>query len=66
MGVATVVLVTEPFERVARSSAIARGLSKLPIIVFPAEFDDLDAARIRVIIDDRLAEIESALLRARV
>ena len=59
-------LVTDPFERVARSSAIARGLSKLPIIVFPADFDDLDAARIRVIVDDRLTEIESALLRARV
>jgi hypothetical protein len=66
LGVPTVVLVTEPFERVARSSAIARGLSKLPIIVFPADFDELPAERVRVIVDERLAEVESALLRARV
>jgi hypothetical protein len=66
LGVPTVVLVTAPFERVARSSAIARGLSKLPIIVFPADFDELPAARVRVIVDERLAEVESALLRARV
>ena len=62
----TVVLVTEPFERVARSSAIARGLSKLPIIVLPADFDEFDVAQIRAIVDERLGEVESALLRARV
>ena len=58
-------LVTEPFERVARSSAIARGLSKLPIIVLPADFDDYDVAQIRALVDERLAELESALLGAR-
>ena len=58
-------LVTEPFERVARSSAIARGLSKLPIIVLPADFDDYDAGAIRTLVDERLAEVESALLRVR-
>jgi hypothetical protein len=63
--VATVVVVTEPFERVARSSAIARGLSKLPIVVLPADFDDYDARAIRALVDDRLVEVESALLRAR-
>lgn len=62
---ATVVVVTEPFERVARSSAIARGLSKLPIVVLPADFDDYDGRAIRALVDDRLVEVESALLRAR-
>ena len=62
---ATVVVVTEPFERVARSSAIARGLSKLPIIVLPADFDEYEAGAIRALIDERLVEVESALLRAR-
>ena len=55
---------TEPFERVARSSAIARGLSKLPIVVLPANFDDYDDAAIRTLVDERLVEVESALLRA--
>ena len=58
-------IVTEPFERVACSSAIARGLSKLPIIVMPADFDELDVAGLRFVIDERVIEIESALLRAR-
>ena len=62
---ATVVVVTEPFERVARSSAIARGLSKLPIIVLPADFDDYEAGGIRTLVGERLVEVESALLRAR-
>ncbi len=62
---ATVVVVTEPFERVARSSAIARGLSKLPIIVLPADFDDCDVGAIRALVEERLVEVESALLRAR-
>ena len=62
---ATVVVVTEPFERVARSSAIARGLSKLPIIVLPADFDDYEADAIRALVGERLVEVESALLRAR-
>ena len=61
---ATVVVVTEPFERVARSSAIARGLSKLPIIVLPADFDDYEAGAIRTLVGERLVEVESALLRA--
>ena len=56
---------TEPFERVARSSAIARGLSKLPIIVLPADFDDYEVGAIRTLVDERLAEVESALLRGR-
>jgi hypothetical protein len=63
--VATVVIVTEPFERVARSSAIARGLSKLPIVVLPADFDDYAASAIRALVDERLVEVDSALLRAR-
>jgi hypothetical protein len=63
--VATVVVVTEPFERVARSSAIARGLSKLPIIVLPADCDDYEVGAIRTLVDERLCEVESALLRAR-
>ena len=62
---ATVVLVTEPFERVARSSAIARGLSKLPIVVLPADFDDYEVAAIRALVDARIDELEGALLRAR-
>lgn len=62
---ATVVIVTEPFERVARSSAIARGLSKLPIIVLPADVDDYEVGAIRSLVDERLIEVESALLRAR-
>ena len=62
---ATVVVVTEPFERVARSSALARGLSKLPIVVLPADFDEYDVGAIRTLVDERLVEVESALLRAR-
>ena len=62
---ATVVIVTEPFERVARSSATARGLSKLPIIVLPADVDDYEVGAIRSLVDERLIEVESALLRAR-
>ena len=58
-------MVTEPFERVARSSAIARGLGKLPIIVLPADFDDYEIDAIRTLVDERLVEVESALLRAR-
>ena len=56
----TVVLVTEPFARVARSSAIARGLSKLPIIVLPADFDEFDGAGVRALIDERLSEVIGA------
>ena len=59
-------LVTEPFERVARSSAIARGYGKLPIIVLPADFDDLDDARVRAVIAERVDEVEAALTRSRV
>ena len=59
-------LVTEPFERVARSSALARGYGKLPIIVMPSDFDDLDDARLRAVIADRIDEVEAALLRTRV
>ena len=62
----TVVLVTEPFARVARSSAIARGLSKLPIIVFPADFDEFDVAGIGALIDERLSEVTGALSRERI
>jgi hypothetical protein len=64
--VATVVFVTEPFERVARSSALARGLSKLPIIVLPADFDEFEPADISALVDERLAEIAGALSRARI
>ncbi|HUP75888.1 MAG TPA: hypothetical protein VM282_22840 [Acidimicrobiales bacterium] len=56
---------TEPFERVARSSAIARGLSKLPIVVLPADFNDYEIGAIRSLVDERLGEVESALLRGR-
>ena len=62
---ATVVVVTEPFERVARFSAIACGLRKLPIVVLPADFDDYEVDAIRTLVEERLAEIEGALLRAR-
>ena len=62
----TVVLVTEPFSRVARSSAIARGLPKLPIIVLPADFDELDGAGVRAIVDQRLDEIVGSLSRERI
>lgn len=63
MGVPTVVLVTEPFEAVARASAAARGLDKLPIVVFPAGFDDLDAARIDALVDERIDVILQGFLR---
>jgi hypothetical protein len=61
-----VVLVTEPFETVARSSAVARGFGKLPIVVFPADLDDLDVAPLRALVASRLDEVEGALLRGRV
>ena len=40
-------------------------LSKLPIVVLPSDFDDYEAADIRALVDARLVELESALLRAR-
>jgi hypothetical protein len=58
-------LVTEPFETVARSSAIARGFGKLPIIVLPANFDELTGERLRALVATRLDEVESALMRGR-
>jgi hypothetical protein len=64
--VPTVVLVTEPFARVARASAIARGLSKLPIIVLPADFDEFDVAGIGALVEERLTELTSALSPERI
>jgi hypothetical protein len=58
-------LVTEPFETVARSSAVARGYGKLPIIVLPANFDELTGERLHALVATRLDEVESALMRGR-
>jgi hypothetical protein len=63
MGVPTVVLVTAPFEAVARASATARGVEELPIVVFPAGFDDLDDQRIDELIAERLPMILEGLLQ---
>jgi len=63
MGVPTVVLVTAPFESVARASATARGADDLPIVVFPAGFDALDEQQIDDLITDRLPMIVQGLLR---
>jgi hypothetical protein len=60
-----VVLVTEPFETVARSSATARGYGKLPIVVLPADFDELAGEPLRALVATRLDEVEGALLRGR-
>jgi hypothetical protein len=61
MGVPTVVLVTAPFESVARASAAARGVGDLPIVVFPAGFDDLDEQQIDELITERLPMIVQGL-----
>ena len=63
MGVPTVVLVTAPFASVARASAAARGMDELPIVVFPAGFDDLDDRQIDELIVERLPMILDGLLR---
>jgi hypothetical protein len=60
-----VVLVTEPFETVARSSAAARGYGKLPIVVLPANFDELTGERLRALVATRLDDVEAALRRGR-
>jgi hypothetical protein len=57
------VVVTEPFERVARSSAEARGASKLPIVVLPAKLDDLADVEIAAIVSERFFELRDALVR---
>ena len=57
------VLVTAPFESVARASATARAVADLPIVVFPAGFDDLDEQQIDELIDERLPAIVQGLLR---
>lgn len=62
-GVPTVVFVTEPFERVARASAAARGAAKLPIVVLPAGFDDLATEAAAAVVRDRLADVVDALVR---
>jgi len=59
------VLVTEPFERVARASALARGLGKLPIVVLPHQIDDMTAEQIEALISDRFDEVRDALVRGR-
>ena len=58
-------LVTEPFERVARASALARGLGKLPIVVLPHQIDDMTAEQIEALISDRFDEVRDALVRGR-
>jgi hypothetical protein len=58
--------VTEPFERVARASALARGMSKLPIVVLPKEFDDMDDESIGALMFNRFVEAHDALVRGRV
>jgi hypothetical protein len=58
-------LVTEAFETVARSSAVARGYGKLPIIVLPANIDELTGERLHALVATRLDEVESALMRGR-
>ena len=57
------VLVTEPFEAVARSSALASGFAKLPIVVLPADLDERSPDLIRAAIDQRMADIRDALCR---
>lgn len=48
------VVVTAPFEAVARAAAASRGLTDLPIVVFPAGFDDLDDAAVNALVVERL------------
>jgi hypothetical protein len=61
--VPSVALVTAPFESVARASAAARNLADLPIVVFPAGFDDLDPERIDELVDELLPTILAGLIR---
>lgn len=62
MGVPAVVLVTAPFEQVARAAATSRGLPHLPIVVFPAGFDDLDDERVAAVVDAHIDEIVAGLV----
>jgi hypothetical protein len=61
--VPTVVLVTEPFAAVARASAAARGLADLPVVVFPADLEDMTAGQIAQVVDERWPAILGGLER---
>ena len=55
------VVVTAPFEAVARAAAASRGLTDLPIVVFPAGFDDLDDDAIGALVAERMPLMLAAL-----
>ena len=57
----TVVVVTAPFEPVARAAAAARGLADLPIVVFPAGFDDLGDDAVGALVAERMPLVLAAL-----
>jgi hypothetical protein len=57
------VLVTEPFAAVARASAAARGLPDLPIVVLPADLDDLAPGKVAEVIRSRWPEMRRAWAR---
>ena len=61
----TVVLVTAAFEAVARSSAAARGLTDLPIVVFPADLDAWPADAVTAAFDERFGDVLAGLRRDR-
>jgi hypothetical protein len=58
------VLVTAPFLAVARASAAARGMTDLPIVVFPAEIEDMAPDAVSTAFTARWPEIRAGLERA--
>ena len=57
------VLVTEPFASVAHASASARGLGDLPIVVFPAELEEMDDDELAAVFGTRWPLIAQGLAR---
>lgn len=56
-------LVTEPFAAVARASAAARGLPDLPIVVLPADLDDLPSGKAAEVVRARWPEVRRGWAR---
>ena len=59
----TVVLVTEQFASVARASASARGLADLPIVVFPADLEEMGENELAGVFAERWPLIAAGLAR---
>ena len=57
------VLVTAAFEAGARATARARGFDSLPIVAFPADFEERSVAEQKVVFAAVVSEIERSVQR---